>query len=939
MLDTRALLLTDVVDSTQLSQSLGDDAMAEVWARHDRVARDLLPPWRGREIDKTDGMLLLFEQAADAVHYAQAYHRAIGNLPQPLVARAGLHVGPVILRENSADDVARGAKPLEVDGMAKPTAARIMAVAQGGQTLLSAEAAAALAEPGAAEPTPLRSHGHWMMKGVEAPVELFELEAADAPLQAPTDGDKAYRVVRDDERWLPVREIPNNLPLHAARLIGRHQELHDIKAVLGRSRLVTLLGMGGMGKTRLALQAASELVHTFPEGVWFLDLAPISDPAMVVTEAAQVLGVRDEPERSLMQSVCAHLQSRRVLMVLDNCEHLIQAVAELAHAIVKAAPKVRLLSSSRESLRVPGEQNVPIAPLSVPRAGDGVSALRDCAAVRLFIDRAQAQQPAFALTEANAAAVGALVARLEGIPLALELAAARIRLMSVADINRRLDDRYKVLTGGARTLQQRQQTLRALVDWSYDLLPDAEKTLLCRLAVFRGGFDMDAAEAVCGREPLDPMDVMDGLGALIEKSLLTRDEQAEPARYRALETIREYALEKLKASGEADATAAAHALHYFEVAKQGHLGLNGPKQGAWLARLEEEQDNFRSAIALALTCSGVVDAVLAVKFATQLQNFWVLRGRTSEGRAIVDLALALPVVAQTDAFRAHALYVQGVLAWSQSDHATAMQALSACLELRRMLGLPKFLAGTLLAQALTCLDIGNDLGAQAAAQEALQIFCALKDPVNEALARLQLGQIALFRGALVPAADFALQALALAKRIQQPDTEAETELLLGQIAFEAGEWSVAAPRLGRSLQICLGVGDRRGAANARGWQGRLALAEGRLDDAAALLAEALQAYQAFAMRGQLLGVLDDVARLLLRRGQPAVAQALVCAADELRQRAALPRAPFAQLQRQNLQAELDAAASGPPQPAQPSDEVWDTETAVRQALAALRQSG
>jgi len=938
LLDTRALLLTDVVDSTQLSQALGDDAMAEVWAQHDRVARDLLPTWRGREIDKTDGMLLMFDSAADAVHYAQAYHRAIGNLPQPLVARAGLHVGPVILRENSAEDVARGAKPLEVDGMAKPTAARIMAVGQGGQTLLSAEAAAALAEPGGAASTPLRSHGHWMMKGVEAPVELFELEAPDAPLRAPTDGDKAYRVVRDEERWLPVREIPNNLPLQAARLIGRHQELQEIKALLGRARLVTLLGMGGMGKTRLALQAASELVHLFPEGVWFLDLASISDPAMVVAEAAQVLGVRDEPERSLLQSVCAHVKTRRVLMVLDNCEHLIQAVAELAHALIKAAPRVRLLSSSRESLRVPGEQNVPIAPLSVPRVGDGVAALRNCPAVRLFIDRAQAQQPTFALTEANAPAVGALVARLEGIPLALELAAARIRLMSVADINRRLDDRYKVLTGGARTLQQRQQTLRALVDWSYDLLPDAEKTLLCRLAVFRGGFDMDAAEAVCGRDPLDPMDVMDGLGALIEKSLLTRDEHAEPARYRALETIREYGLEKLRASGEADATAAAHALHYFDVAKQGRSGLRGPQQGLWLARLSDEQDNLRAAMALAQSDNGVVDPLVAVKLASALQNFWVLRGLASEGRSAVQAMLTLPIVQQTDVARAHALYVLAVMAWSQSDHAVALDALATCLSLRRTLGQPFAVAATLSMQAMALLGSGDSDAALEAGREALQLFSDSQDAVGEAAARLQLAQIALWQGKFSQADQECRHAMVAARRTQQPDTEAEAELTLGQIAFEAGEWPEAAPRLARSLQICLGVGDRRGAANARGWQGRLALAEGRLDEAAALLAEALQAYQAFAMRGQLLGVLDDVAWLTLRRGQLAVAQVLSWAADDLRLRVALPRAPFAQLQRQRLQAELDAAASGPPQPARPADEVWDTETAVRQALAALVDS-
>ena len=305
MSEIKALLLTDVVDSTRLSETLGDSAMAEIWAAHDRVSRALLGPWRGREIDKTDGMLLLFDNAADAVAYAMEYHRALATLPTPLTARVGLHVGPVILRENAADDIARGAKPLEVEGLAKPIAARVMALARGGQTLLSA---AAREDLGKTEHR-LVSHGHWQIKGVSDPIELFEVGEPDARFVQPSDGEKAHRVVWMGDWWLPVNEIPNNLPYQATSFIGRERELAEVKRLLGGSRLLTLLGMGGLGKTRLSLQVAAEQIHDFPDGVWFLDLAPISDPALIVSETAQVLGVREEPGRPLLQTVCSHLKN------------------------------------------------------------------------------------------------------------------------------------------------------------------------------------------------------------------------------------------------------------------------------------------------------------------------------------------------------------------------------------------------------------------------------------------------------------------------------------------------------------------------------------------------------------------------------------------------------------------------------------------------------
>ena len=359
--------------------------MADVWTAHDRVARDLLQRHNGREIDKTDGMLMMFDGAADAVSFAMGYHKALAALTVPLSARAGLHVGPVLLRENSADDVARGAKPLEVEGLAKPTAARVMSLARGGQTLMTTEARENLG------PTELKveSLGHWMVKGVEEPIELFEVGPPGTRFTPPPDSEKVYRVVRAADWWLPVRDIPNNLPFQATSFVGREVELDEVKTYLDKSRLLTLLGMGGLGKTRLCLQAAAELIHLFPDGVWFLDLAPLRDEALVVAETAQVLGVKTEPDRPLLQSICAHLKQRRVLLILDNCEHLIKPSAELANAILKAAPYVRILATSREALRVPGEQSYPVRPLPVPGTGAGIEELAQSPAVRLFVERVQ----------------------------------------------------------------------------------------------------------------------------------------------------------------------------------------------------------------------------------------------------------------------------------------------------------------------------------------------------------------------------------------------------------------------------------------------------------------------------------------------------------------------------------------------------------------------
>lgn len=891
-MQTRALLLTDVVGSTQLSERLGDAAMADVWAEHDRAARDLLPLHSGLEIDKTDGMLLLFEKTADAVAYAMAYHRALAALAVPLLARAGLHVGAVILRENSAEDVARGAKPLEVDGLAKPMAARVMSLAQGGQTLLT-EQARYQSDNGLSDELKVQSHGHWLLKGVADPIELFEVGALNASFTLPPDSDKVHRVVRSHTGWVGVQEIANNLPQQTTSFIGREREQAEIKTLLKSARLLTLLGMGGLGKTRLSLQVAAEVMTDFPDGIWFIDLAPIRDETLVVSEVAQVLGVREEPDRSLLHSVSAHLKPRRSLLIFDNCEHLIQPAADLANALLRAAPHLRVMASSREALRIPGEQAYPVHPLPVPGRGDSLEALSQSTAVRLFVERAQQHKPSFALNAREAPSIAELVARLEGIPLALELAAARVRSLTVVEINTRLTDRYKLLTGGGRVLQERQQTLRALVDWSYELLTQNEQTVLMRLSVFAGGFDLAAAEHVCGDEPLSPGDVLDLLTSLIEKSIVMHEEREDATRYRMLETIRDYALEKAQLAGGMVTTAARHCEHYAALAADANRGLKGPEQASWLWRLEVELDNIRAA--MAVTFTGSVDAFIAVKMSLRMLSFWMLRGYVKEGRRFVKAALELPAIQASDLAQGHALYVSACLATSQSDHAEARAMLEICLHLRRRLGNPVDIAATLSTLSLARLQAGDAEGAAAAEQEALQIFRSQGDRLGEAIGQLHLAEIALVQSQIAQARTSLEPCLMIAREIKNQEVEGACQLVQGEIAFAAGDATDARRWFTRSLTVCREAGDKRGEANAVWWLGKTDFQMAELESSRQRLGEALTAFRAFGMREEVLGCLEDHAALIGLVGSLELAVCVAAAAASSRHRLSLVRTPRAEV--------------------------------------------
>lgn len=526
------LLQSDLVDSTALAERLGDAAAAGYWQQHDRLARALLRGWRGREIDKSDGFLLLFETVADAVAYALAYHRALRGLDPPSSARVGIHTGTMSLRETPPDDVARGAKPLEVDGLAKPVTARLMSLAQGDQTLLSSEAhSALLADPA----WRVQSHGHWRLKGVSEPAELFQVgEDGLASFVPPPDSPKAWRVILVDGAWESVARLRHKLPAERDRFVGRGDALQDLATRFDQgARLVSVLGIGGTGKTRISLRYARSWLGAYPGGAWFCDLSQarsFDDIAHAVAHALDVPLGKTDPVEQLGAAIAGR---GACLLILDNFEQVARHAESTVGRWMECAQEARFLVTTREVLGIVGEQAMALDPLPI---AEGVS---------LFELRAQASG-AYRPTDADRRALPALIALLDGLPLAIELAAPRVRVMPPRVLLERMSERFRLLVvpGGRR---DRQATLRATLDWSWDLLGAAERSALAQMAVFQGGFSLDMAESVIDLCAVERAPwVGDVLQWLVEKSLVR---QTGNQRFDLLISVQTYAAEQLAANG------------------------------------------------------------------------------------------------------------------------------------------------------------------------------------------------------------------------------------------------------------------------------------------------------------------------------------------------------------------------------------------------------
>jgi predicted ATPase/class 3 adenylate cyclase len=575
--ETLTFLFTDIEGSTALLGRLGEDVYAQVLAGHHALIRSALAAYDGREVDtQGDAFFAVFSSPRACVAAVLEMQQALQGHAWPggerVRVRMGIHCG-------EAAWTAAGLVGLEVH-----RAARVAAVAHGGQLLVS-ETAAALVRDGLPPGAALADLGVHRLKDLGRPERIFQLTAAGLEAEFPP------------LRSLGNPELPNNLPAQLSAFIGRAREVAEVRALVESARLVTLTGAGGAGKTRLGLQVAAGLLDGSADGVWLVELAAVTESDAVPSAISRALRLAVSPGRPALEALLDALAPQDVLIVVDNCEHLIGGCAKTAEAIVQRCPRVHLLATSREPLGIGGETIYRVPSLSLPGPGDpDPSSPGSCDAVALFADRARASGVALSVDEQAGPVVLSVCRRLDGMPLAIELAAARLRSMSLGELHDRLDQRFRLLTGGSRTALERQQTLRATVGWSYSLLTGAERVLLGRLSVFAGSFGLDAAEAVCGSGDLDVLEVADLLGSLVDKSLVVADPAGGTLRYRLLETIRLFAAERLvEAEDEAAAVAAAHCAHFLSLAETAAAHLTGPEQGSWLARLDADQANLRRA--------------------------------------------------------------------------------------------------------------------------------------------------------------------------------------------------------------------------------------------------------------------------------------------------------------------------------------------------------
>ena len=675
----------------------------------------------------------------------------------------------------------------------------------------------------------------------------------------------------------PPDTMPNNLPRQLTTFVGREREMAEVRRLLGTARLLTLTGAGGCGKTRLALESARTLLSEFAGGAWLVEIAALRDPALVPQAVASALAVPEEPTRARLDVLVTALRNREILVVLDNCEHLVEACADLAAALLPACPGLRILATSREPLGAPGELTWRVPPLSLPRPErlPPPDELAQHGAVRLFLDRTVAAQPAFRMTGQNALAVAQVCYRLDGIPLAIELAAVRLNVLAVEQINARLHDRFRLLTGGTRSGLPQHHTLQATMDWSHDLLSGDERLLFRRLAVFAGSFSLEAAEAACAGEDLPAPRILDLLSRLADKSLVNVDASPGDARYRLLETVRAYANEKLQASGEEPALRARHrdwCLALVERADRTFVEASGwHEETAWLDRLEVEYPNIR--LALAWQEASPAGEQARLRLAGALRHLWWTRGPQMEGREWIERILA-ETGHEPSIARATALRVAAILARRQGATAVAEARQEEALALHRALGDVRGVAASLNNLALLALDRGDLPRAMALAEEALLVCGDGKAPHVSGFALNNLGRAVLLQGDHERATRLAEESLSIFREIGHEAGAAQALETLGDVARDRGDWQQAAARYEEALARWRQPGHRYGAAETLVKLGDLAWRDGRPDQAASLLDEGLALCREIGDRRGIAMALNSLGLLARERGNPADAEAL-----------------------------------------------------------------
>jgi predicted ATPase/class 3 adenylate cyclase len=749
-------LFTDIEGSTRLWEQ-EPMRMQRALAAHDHVGRAAVEKHGGHIVKMTgDGMCAIFDDPLHAIEATLDFQQAVADETHTegleLRARCGIHVGLAQRRDE------------DYFGSTVNRAARIMSAAHGGQVLLS-QAAVDLVRDRLPDLISVRDLGLVRLRDLASPERLYQLQ---------------HRSLRDNFPALRSLELtPNNLPQQATSFVGRERELDEVTKALTGARLFTLVGAGGIGKTRLSLQLAANVLDDYADGVWFVELAPIADHRAVTHAVAKVLGVAEEPGRPLVDVILQWASDKRLLLVLDNCEHLVGACAALAEQLLRGTAGVKLLASSREPLRIPGEVVYPVPTLGVPESDkpDADTTYSRYPAVRLFAERASAVLPSFQLHARNGGTIADICRHLDGIPLAIELAAARVRAIPVEGIAARLDDRFRLLSTGNRAALPRQQTLRALIDWSHDLLSAQERAVFRRLSVFKGGWTIEEAEAVCSGGCVEGGDVLELLAGLVDKSLVAVD--LDSGRYRLLETIRQYAMEKLEGSGEENAVRECHLNFYLAFSEAAESHQNGPDQPVWRGRLDFEQENLLSAHAF---CGRSADAgAKGLRLANAMRTYWFRSGLLPMGKRVMTEALLHPGAQTRDKHRCIALSAAGLFCSFAGEYDEATRFLEESLAIARELGDCEQIIATLESLAFAEFGRGCFEAARGHAEEALALARESGDQRKLAEALNAVAQMHRADGDVAAAEPLYDEAVALGRRLDDMELVAIGLLNLAMI--------------------------------------------------------------------------------------------------------------------------------------------------------------
>ena len=873
--------------------------MPQLLARHNAILNQAIDMYHGFVFRIVgDSFSAAFHTASDAVSAALEAQRKLQNepwSPAAIKARMGIHTGSALWKDDSQEQGAF----YEGYGTLALTQ-RIMSVGHGGQILLS-QAAHDLVKDRLPQGTELRGMGERRLKDINRPELIYQVTASDLPSDFPP--------------LTTLETSRHNLPAQLTSFIGREQEIAEAQELFASTRILTFIGPGGTGKTRLCLQVAAEQIPEFKDGVWLVELAQLADPAYILSAIASMFNLRELQGARLIDTVTDYFRGKQLLLVLDNCEHLIETCAQLSDHFLHACPKLKIITSSREALGIDGETVYRVPSLSLPSAQGGAvedsgrsQSLMDYEAIRLFSERARKANPQFTLTKENAPAVIQICQRLDGIPLAIELAAARVKLFMPQQIAERLDDRFKLLTGGSRTALPRQQTLRALIDWSYLTLNEIEQNVLRRLAVFSGGWTFDAAEAVAGE-----MEAMDGLSGLVNKSLVNVEEKEDESRYRYLETIRQYAMEKLVESGEAVDARDRHLAHFVDYSRRAEEHFGTPQRLLWLNRLELEHDNLRSALGWAVESHPAT----ALQWVSSLLVFWRSHNYLSEGCHWCQAAITRAEAAELedgsiDRALAEAYTTLSMLSVNHGDHATGQSAAKKAVALARQLDDPLALVHALNFLGFSSAFLGDVTLAFDSLHESEALCRTLGNKEELANVLQALAYVTMeVHGpdAAEQLQSYMEQSLDLLQGSIDPDAAVRNEGILAQLALYRGELTEARSHADRMLDLHMEMGDQLAITGHQSAMAHAARQLGNFEEALALYRETIPQWQEIGHRGAVAHQLECFAFIAKAQEQGERAVKLMSAAQALRDLSDSTRTPQEQIEYDrelaNLRAGLD----------------------------------